>query len=95
LTLIFLIEKGSVNISNSRLLILKFILRPPAARLIGFAIAFLMLAASVLLAQTVGTGSIVGIVTDPQGAVLSGVKVEIMNRATGAVIHVATSSAGA
>jgi Carboxypeptidase regulatory-like domain len=95
LTLIFLIEKGSVNISNSRLLILKFILRPPAARLIGFAIAFLMLAASVLLAQTVGTGSIVGIVTDPQGAVLSGVKVEIMNKATGAVIHVATSSAGA
>jgi Carboxypeptidase regulatory-like domain len=47
-----------------------------------------------LLAQTVGTGNIVGVVTDPQGAVVSGARVEIRNKGTAAAIHVTTSSAG-
>jgi hypothetical protein len=55
----------------------------------------LLLASALLIAQTVGTGSIVGVVTDPQGAVVAGAKVGITNRATAAVIHVTTSSAGA
>jgi hypothetical protein len=53
-----------------------------------------LLAAPLLLAQTVGTGSIVGVVSDPQGKALAGVKVEITNKNTAAVIHVETSDAG-
>jgi hypothetical protein len=84
-----------VNISDSRFKFLNFVCCRFCGRLLALVTAFLLPAASVLFAQTVGTGSIVGIVTDPQGAVLSSVKVEITNRATAAVIHVATSSAGA
>ena len=50
---------------------------------------------SILLAQTtVGTGSIVGTVTDPSGAVIAGAQVAIGNSATGQEIHVITNSAG-
>ena len=56
--------------------------------------AGLLLASALLMAQTVGTGSIVGVVTDPQGAVMPGAKVGITNKATAALIHVTTSSAG-
>ncbi len=59
-----------------------------------FAAVALLVVSPLLAAQTVGTGSVVGIVTDPQGAVVSGAKVEITNKATAAVIHVTTSSAG-
>jgi Carboxypeptidase regulatory-like domain len=65
-----------------------------AVRCIVFAAVALLLASTLLLAQTVGTGSIVGVVTDPQGAVVSGAKVEIRNTSTAAAIHVTTSSAG-
>lgn len=44
---------------------------------------------------TVGTGSIVGTVSDPSGAVVSGAKVTITNVATGQVIHLLTNSSGA
>ncbi len=48
-----------------------------------------------LLAQTtVGTGSIVGAVSDPSGAVVGGVKMTITNVATGQVINLATNSLG-
>ena len=48
-----------------------------------------------LFAQTtVGTGSIVGTVSDPSGAVISGGKVTITNVATGQVIELATNSSG-
>ena len=60
-----------------------------------FSLVALLLASSLILCQTVGTGTIVGIVTDPSGAVLSGAQVDITNKATHAVIHVTTSSAGA
>jgi hypothetical protein len=49
-----------------------------------------------LFAQTtVGTGSIVGNVTDPSAAVISGAKVRITNVATGQVTTVTTNSSGA
>lgn len=60
-----------------------------------FAAVALLLASAMLVAQsTVGTGSIVGQVTDSQGKVLAGAKVRITNQVTAAVIHVTTSSAG-
>ena len=69
--------------------------RRSSPKFIKFALMVCLTASPSLFAQTVGTGSILGIVTDPQGAVLSGAKVEITNKATAAVIHVSTSSAGA
>jgi hypothetical protein len=45
--------------------------------------------------STVGTGSIVGVVSDPSGAVVSGAKVAITNVATGQVINLTTNSSGA
>ena len=59
----------------------------------GFASVAFLLASALLVAQSVGTGSIVGVVTDPQGKVL-GAKIEITNKATAAVIRVTTSAAG-
>jgi hypothetical protein len=48
-----------------------------------------------LYAQTtVGTGSIVGTVSDPSGAVISGAKVTITNSATGQLIELTTNSSG-
>jgi hypothetical protein len=83
-----------VNIPNVRCTILNFNLgRRLCARFMLLAIG-VVLASQLLPAQTVGTGSIVGIVTDPQGKLLAGAKVEIRNKATAAVIHVTTSPAG-
>jgi hypothetical protein len=49
-----------------------------------------------LFAQTtVGTGSIVGNVTDPSAAVISGARVTIANVATGQVMSLSTNSSGA
>jgi hypothetical protein len=44
---------------------------------------------------TIGTGSIVGTVTDPSGAVLSGAKVSITSSDTGSTMDLTTNSAGA
>ena len=56
----------------------------------------LLLATTLVFAQTtVGTGSIVGTVTDPSGAVVSNAKVTITNTATGQVIEQTTNSSGA
>ena len=44
---------------------------------------------------TISTGSIQGTVTDPSGAVLSGAKVSITNKATGQAITITTNAAGA
>ena len=54
----------------------------------------LLLVSQLALAQTVGTGTIVGLVSDPAGAAIAGAKVNIKNTVTGAVIHVTTSSDG-
>ena len=53
------------------------------------------LLSSLLLAQTtIGTGSIVGTVTYPTGAVVSGAKVQITNKGTSQVLTTATNSSG-
>jgi carboxypeptidase family protein len=83
-----------VNILNLRSVILNFHFDPRVlVRWMALAVCAL-LATPLLLAQTVGTGSIVGVVADPQGKALAGVKVEITNKVTAAVIHVETSDAG-
>jgi len=64
-----------------------------AARVAVFAVVAL-LASPWVSAQTVGTGSIVGTVTDPQDRPLADAKVEITNKAKAVVIHVTTSWAG-
>ena len=53
-----------------------------------------LLASPLLVAQTVGTGSIVGTVADPQERALAGAKVEITSAGRAAVIHVTTSPTG-
>src|SRR5579863_8910676 len=59
-------------------------------------VVLLLLVASLTMAQTtVGTGSIVGNVTDPSGAVLSGARVTITNVATGRIINLTTNASGA
>ena len=50
---------------------------------------------SVFAQTTVGTGSIVGIVSDPTGAVVSGARVTVTNLGTGRRIDLTTNSAGA
>jgi len=61
-----------------------------------FHAAVLLASLSGLFAQTtVGTGSIVGTVSDPSEAVISGAKVTITNVATGQFISVTTNSSGA
>ena len=85
-------KKGSVKIPKGRFAILNF---NSARRFAGlFAAVGLLLVSPLLLAQTVGTGSIVGTVADQHGKVLADTKVEITNKATAAVIHVTTSSGG-
>jgi hypothetical protein len=89
------IKKGSVNISCLRSTILNFsCARGFAGRFVVFAVLALGFAPALLVAQTVGTGSIVGIVTDPQGKVLAGAKVEITNKDKGARIQVTTLAEG-
>lgn len=58
----------------------------------GFAMVVLL--AWPLLAQTVGTGSIVGVVADSTGKALAGAKVEITGKARASVVHLTTSPAG-
>lgn len=60
------------------------------------AVAAILLVATGLIAQTtVGTGSIVGTVMDPSGAILSDAQVTIVDTATGETINVKTNSSGA
>jgi len=90
------IEKGPVKILGSRFAILNFISAARVAALVVSA-SFLFLLSSLpfSFAQTVGTGSIAGTITDPKAAVVAGAKVDITNKATSAVIHVTSSPAGA
>lgn len=68
------------------------------ARILGLVVWALLALLSVphyLFAQTtVGTGSIVGTVSDPSGAVVSGADVTITRLATGQVIRLTTNSSG-
>lgn len=59
---------------------------------------FLVIIASpalVLGQATTSTGSIQGIVSDPQGAVIPGARITITNKSTGQTVELVTSSAGA
>jgi hypothetical protein len=87
------VKKGSVNIPTVSAILRLKLARPLSARFALLAAA-LLLASPLLPAQTVGTGSIVGVVTDPQGNALADAKVDITNKTTAAVIHVTTLSAG-
>jgi hypothetical protein len=68
-------------------------------RISAFALwaAFLLsrLACPLLAQTTLGTGNIVGTVSDPSGAVVTGAKVTITNLATGRVINLTSNSSGA
>ncbi|MGA8623058.1 MAG: carboxypeptidase regulatory-like domain-containing protein [Candidatus Sulfotelmatobacter sp.] len=84
-----------MNISTSRLTILNLLsLSRFGGRFTVLGAVIFALALPLLLGQTVGTGSIVGVVTNPQGAVVAGAKVQIRNKATAAVINVTTLSVG-
>src|SRR5215470_13879491 len=69
---------------------------PIVLRWSGALIAIVLLITAAMTAQsTISTGSIVGTVTDPSGAVVSGAQVTITNTATGQVIELTSNSAGA
>src|SRR5579862_8671819 len=69
---------------------------PAAVRFCVILAAVLVLLCAGLMAQsTVGTGGIVGLVTDPSGAVVGGAKVAITSVGTGATTELTTNSAGA
>jgi hypothetical protein len=56
----------------------------------------LIFSANILFSQTtIATGSIVGIVTDPSGAVISGAEVSVTNLASAQIIPATTNSSGA
>jgi len=59
------------------------------------AVVLALLSTQAFAQTTVGTGSIVGTVTDPSGAVVSGAKIAVTNTATGQNIDLASNSAGA
>jgi hypothetical protein len=59
------------------------------------AIMFLLLLPAAFAQTTVGTGSIVGTVSDPQGAVVEGAKIVITNTETGVPVELTANSAGA
>jgi hypothetical protein len=57
-------------------------------------VLLLLLTPSLFAQTTVATGSIVGTITDPSDAVVTGAEVAITDSGTGQVIHVTTNSAG-
>ena len=62
--------------------------------LLALITAFTLLSAMAFAQTTVSTGSIVGTVTDPTGAVISGAKVTITNTATAQVTSLTANSSG-
>jgi len=72
------------------------LLRLPRTCVAFISLFCVALCAVPLLAQTtISTGSIQGSVTDPSGAVVSGAKISISNKATGRLISMKSTSAGA
>src|ERR1700730_17117080 len=68
------------------------------ARILGFVLppifVLLSFVSPAFSQTTVGTGSIVGTVSDPSGAVISDAKVTITNTGAGQVVELATNSSG-
>jgi hypothetical protein len=67
----------------------------PRSAAAAIAVVVLFLSTGLLAQTTISSGSIVGVVIDPSGAVLPGAKVTITSAATGQTIEVTTNSAGA
>src|ERR1700756_4059816 len=65
-----------------------------ASLLALFAAALSLLRPLTMAQTTVGTGSIVGTMSDQSGAVIAGAKVAIKNGANGQVIELTTNSSG-
>lgn len=65
------------------------------ASLLAVVTVALLVATAVMAQTTVSQGSIQGTVTDPSGAVVSGARVSIVNKATGQAVTSTTSGAGA
>jgi hypothetical protein len=68
---------------------------PAVDFMLSAAMGVMSLACPLFSQTTVGTGSIVGTVSDPSGAVVSAANATIINLATGQIIHVTTNSSGA
>jgi hypothetical protein len=83
-----------VTISSSKTAILNFIFSLGFSARVTVLATVALVASPLLPAQTVGTGSIVGIVTDAQGKPIAGAKVGIANPAVAAAIQVTTASSG-
>jgi hypothetical protein len=88
------VERGFVKILKGRFAILNFNSARRLAARFGLLVGAVVFASPLVLAQTVGTGSIVGIVTDPARKVITGAKVEITSKSKRARIHVTSSSVG-
>ncbi|MGA7377200.1 MAG: carboxypeptidase regulatory-like domain-containing protein, partial [Candidatus Sulfotelmatobacter sp.] len=70
--------------------------RVPRSCVVPVSLLCVALCPVTLFAQTtISTGSIQGTITDPSGAVVSGAKISIVNKATGRVINTKSTSAGA
>jgi hypothetical protein len=62
---------------------------------LGAAVVAMLFASAACLAQTSGTGSLEGTVTDPSGAVIAGASIVATNSATGVATTAVTSDSGA
>ena len=82
------------SFSQCALVVIVRKLQPILAVLFAALVALLNAECSLFAQTTVGTGSIVGAVTDPSDAVINGAKIKITNTATGQVIELATNSSG-
>jgi Carboxypeptidase regulatory-like domain len=67
----------------------------PIQKILVVLVVVLLGVLSAVAQTTISTGSIQGTVTDPSGAVLTGAKVSITNKATGQTISAITNAAGA
>lgn len=59
------------------------------------AAVLVLLCAGLMAQSTIASGSVIGTVTDPSGAIVSGAKVTITNAGTGATLGLTTNTAGA
>lgn len=61
---------------------------------VALLLALELLAQAICAQTTVGTGSVVGAVSDPSGAIITGAQITITNAATGQVVELTTNSSG-
>ena len=61
---------------------------------VALLLALGLFAQAIFAQTTVGTGSVVGTVSDPSGAIIAGAQITITNIATGQVVELTTNSSG-